>query len=48
MLRIGRVDREIRLDGRRRSRADIDRAIDANLESAVDLLFLGHQEHRHE
>jgi hypothetical protein len=48
VLRIIRIDGEIRLDGRRRSRPGIDRAIDANLESAVDLLFLGHQEQRHE
>ena len=44
MLRIVRVDREIRLDSGDRSRADIDRAIDANMESAVRLLFLAHQE----
>ena len=42
------VDREIRLDSRYRSRADIYRAIDTYMESAVRLLFLAHQEHRQE
>ena len=40
MLGIVWVDREIRLDSRYRSRADIYRAIDPYMESAVRLLFL--------